>query len=124
MRSVSKILEVSFGFSISTIDLYKQRIEKKESILSRQLLPSVTSIGVTVEEAITGQSRKNFIFKRSFASRKVRKTRYGLCLLNKSNLIELDYLHYLNSSQHIITIPTRLVKKTAQFFARKFKTQH
>jgi four helix bundle protein len=63
MKSDNKILELSFEFSIAIIELYKQLLDKKEFILSKQLLRSGTSIGANVEEAIAAQSRK-ILFQR------------------------------------------------------------
>jgi four helix bundle protein len=50
----------SFEFSISIIALYKLLQEEREYIISKQLLRSATSIGANVEEAIGGQSKKDF----------------------------------------------------------------
>ena len=114
MKSENKILELSFDFAITIIDLYKKLVEKKEFILSKQLLRSGTSIGANVEEAIAAQSRKDFISKMSIASKEARETRYWLRLLNKSSLGDLEYQPYLDSIEHIINILTKIVKTTAQ----------
>ena len=63
MKTENKILEMSFGFSLEIINLYKKLIEGKEYILSKQLLRSATSIGANIEEAIAAQSKKDFISK-------------------------------------------------------------
>lgn len=114
MKSENKIVELSFDFAITIIDLYRQLGEKKEFILSRQLLRSGTSIGANVEEAIAAQSRKDFISKMSIASKEARETRYWLRLLNKSKLVNLDYQPYLESIEHIINILTKIVKTTVE----------
>ena len=112
MKSDNKILELSFEFAITIVELYKQLLDKKEFILSKQLLRSGTSIGANVEEAIATQSRKDFISKMSIASKEARETRYWLRLLNKSKLVELNYVSYLESIEHIINILTKIVKTT------------
>ncbi len=94
MKSENKIVELSFDFAIAIISLYKQLVEKKEFILSKQLLRSGTSIGANVEEAIAAQSRKDFISKMSIASKEARETRYWLRLLNKNKLVDLNYPSY------------------------------
>jgi four helix bundle protein len=114
MKSENKIADLSFDFAISVIDLYKELVEKKEFVLSKQLLRSGTSIGANVEEAIAAQSRKDFISKMSIASKEARETRYWLRLLNKSKLVGLDYQPYLESIEHIINILTKIVKTTVQ----------
>ncbi|MEJ7610834.1 MAG: four helix bundle protein [Ferruginibacter sp.] len=114
MKTENKILEMSFDFALQTITLYRKLIDKKEFIISKQLLRSGTSIGANVEEAIAAQSRKDFISKMSIASKESRETRYWLRLLDKSKIIEMDYSPYLQNSEHIINILTKIVKTTQQ----------
>jgi len=114
MKTENKILELSFEFSLQIIQLYKILVEKKEFVLSKQLLRSGTSIGANVEEAIAAQSRKDFISKMSIASKEARETRYWLRLLDKSKLVNIDYSDYLNGVEHIINILTKIVKTTLE----------
>ena len=110
-------MELSFEFSLQIIQLYKILVEKKEFVLSKQLLRSGTSIGANVEEAMAGQTRKDFIMKMSIASKEARESRYWLRLLDKSKLVELDYSPYLNSIEHIINILTKIVKTSQESLA-------
>jgi four helix bundle protein len=110
MKTENKILELSFDFSLQIINLYKLLIHKNEYVLSKQLLRSGTSIGANIEEAIAGQTRKDFITKMSIASKEARETRYWLRLLDKSKLVDVDYSPYLISVEHIINILTKIVK--------------
>jgi four helix bundle protein len=114
MKTENKILEISFDFSLQIIALYKKLIENKEFVLSRQLLRAATSIGANVEEATAAQSRKDFISKMSIASKEARESRYWLKLLDKSKLVDLDYLSYLNTAEHIINILTKIVKTSQE----------
>lgn len=114
MKTENKILEMSFDFSLQIIELYKILLDKREYILSRQLLKSGTSIGANVEEATAAQSKRDFISKMSIASREARETRYWLRLLDKSKLVELDYSPYLHSIGHIINIITKIVKTSSE----------
>jgi|SRR5437868_11588576 len=114
MKTENKILEMSFDFSIQIIELYKKLVERKEYVLSRQLLRSATSIGANVEEAIAAQSRKDFISKMSIASKEARETRYWLRLLDRSKLVDIDYSNYLNNIDHIINILTKIVKTSQE----------
>ena len=100
MKTDNKILELSFNFSLQIIKLYKLLVEKKEFVISKQLLRCGTSIGANIEEAIAAQSRKDFITKMSIASKEARETRYWLRLLDKSKLVDIDYSPYLNSVEH------------------------
>ncbi len=62
MKTNNIIQEKSFAFAVRIVNAYKYLInEKKEFILSKQMLRSGTSIGANVEEAIGGQSKADFI---------------------------------------------------------------
>lgn len=62
------IQKKSYAFSLRIIFTYKSLVENnKEYVLSRQLLRSGTSIGANIEEAIGGQSDKDFLSKISIA---------------------------------------------------------
>jgi len=71
------ILDKSFTFAIRVVKLYKHLCDdKKEYVLSKQLLRSGTSIGANINEAQAGQSKKDFIAKMSIASKEARESRY------------------------------------------------
>ena len=114
MKTENKILELSFDFALQTIELYKVLIEKKEFVLSKQLLKSGTSIGANIEEAGAAQSRKDFISKMSIASKEARETRYWLKLLDKSKLVDTDYSTHLVAIEHIVNILTKIVKTSSE----------
>jgi len=107
------IQKKSFNFAISIISLYKELVGQKEFIISKQLLRSGTSIGANVEEAIAGQSRKDFIHKMSIASKEARETRYWLKILNESNLVIVNLDDYLKNINQIIAVLTKIVKTTS-----------
>jgi four helix bundle protein len=108
------ILDASFEFSLEMVELYKEMIKNKEYIFARQLLKSATSIGANVEEAMAGQSRKDFISKMSIASKEARETRYWLRLLDKSQLVYGDYAKHLASIEHIVNVLTKIIKTSQQ----------
>ena len=108
------IQQRSFNFSLTVIKLYKILILNKEFIISKQLLRSATSIGANIEEAIAGQSKKDFLHKMSIASKEARETRYWLKLLDRSQIVGYDYLKYLDEIENIINILTKIVKTTAK----------
>ena len=123
MKTENKIVDMSFDFALEIISLYKILIEKKEFILSKQLLRSGTSIGANVEEAIAAQSRKDFIHKMSIASKESRETRYWLRLLDRSKLVETDYATALNNAEHILNILTKIVKTTSESVSLKMENK-
>jgi four helix bundle protein len=106
------IQDKNFDFALQIIGLYKVLIENKEYILSKQILRSGTSIGANIEEAIAGQSKKDFLSKINISLKEARETRYWLRLLDRSQLVKKDYSNYLNEILSIINILTKIVKTT------------
>ena len=114
MKQENKILDLTFDFAINVIGLYKTLNEQKEFIISKQLLRSATSIGANVEEANAAQTKKDFISKMAIASKEARETKYWLRLLDKSQLVRIDYSTYLNTVEHNINILMRIVKSSQE----------
>jgi len=106
------IQEKSFKFAIRIINCYRYLIDvKKEYILSKQILRSGTSIGANVEEAIGGQSEKDFVNKISIAYKESRETNYWLKLLKETNFIDTKMLTSINNDcEEIIKIITSIQK--------------
>jgi four helix bundle protein len=74
MAKENPVQKKSFEFALLIIKLYQVMQSKREYVLSKQLLRSGTSIGANVEEAIAGQSRKDFLSKMAIASKEARET--------------------------------------------------
>ena len=80
----SLIQEKSFSFAVRIVLYCRTRLSGKDDVvLSRQLLRSGTSIGANVEEALGGQSRKDFIAKLGIAAREAREAHYWLRLIQR-----------------------------------------
>jgi four helix bundle protein len=114
MKTENKIRDLSFEFALEAIKLYKILVENKEYVISKQFLRSATSIGANVEEANAAQTKEEFIAKMSIASKESRETMYWLKLLEKSQLVQLDYSPYLSAIEHIINILTKIVKSSQE----------
>ncbi len=112
--SESIIRKKSFDFSLKVISLYKTLTTQGEYIISKQLLKSGTSIGANVEEALAGQSKRDFLSKMAISSKEARETRYWLMLLNESNLVEIDLGGILLEVEKLIKILTSIVKTSSQ----------
>jgi four helix bundle protein len=67
MEKRNVIKEKSFEFAKEIVYLYKNLADKKEFVLSRQLLKSGTSIGANIREAEHAQSKADFINKLSIS---------------------------------------------------------
>lgn len=107
MKHDNIVQEKSYAFALRMVKLYQHLAEqKKEFVLSKQVLRSGTSIGANVEEAIGGQSERDFSAKMSIAYKEARETHYWLRLLRDSG--------YLGASEStsIITDCEELLKLT------------
>ncbi len=96
--SKSIIKDKSFVFSIRVVKLCKYLIEnKKEFVLSKQLLRSGTAVGALVREAQNAESTKDFIHKLAIAQKECDETIYWLELLKETeyiNQIEFEGLQF------------------------------
>ncbi len=88
MKKDNVLREKSYAFALRVIKTYQYLCDdRKEFVLSKQLLRSGTSIGANVEEAIGGQSEKDFFAKITISYKEVRETHYWLRLLTDSGYI-------------------------------------
>ncbi len=106
------VQEKSFKFALRIVNLYKYLLEsKKEFVLSKQLLRSGTSIGANIEEAIGGQSKKDFTSKFSIAYKEARETLYWVKLLKEANYLNNNQSEsILCDCEELIKIITKILK--------------
>ncbi len=111
MKTDNVIQDKSFAFAIRIIKAYKYLIyEKKEFILSKQLLKSGTSIGANIEESLGGQSRADFIAKLSISYKEARETMYWIKLLAATDyLIAKETQSLINDAEEICKIITKIL---------------
>ena len=106
------IVDKSKAFALKIISLYKYLIaEKREYVLSKQLLRSGTSIGANVREAVRGQSKADFYSKMSISLKEASETEYWLELLYESQYIDrLQFDSIYPDCQELIRILVAIVK--------------
>lgn len=81
--------EKSYKFALRVIKLFQfLSTEKKEYVLSKQILRSGTSIGANIEEAYQGESKADFIHKLAIANKEAFETHYWLRLFRDSTILE------------------------------------
>ena len=81
-------LDKSKDFAIRIVKLYKYlRENKREYVMSKQLLRCGTSIGANLTEALYGISRKDFLAKVSISLKECAETKYWLELLNRTGYL-------------------------------------
>lgn len=104
----------SFGFAIRIVKLYQFLCEeKREFVLSKQLLRSGTSVGAMVREAEHAESKNDFKHKMSIAQKEINETIYWLELLKETDYLSKEQFFSLNTDAiEIIKLITSIIKST------------
>ena len=112
MYSDNVIVSKSKQFAIRIIHLYQFLVDnKREHILSKQLLRSGTSIGANVKEAIRGQSKADFYAKMFIALKEASESEYWLELLQETGYIyDDDFDLIYGDCQEILKILVSITK--------------
>ena len=116
-------LDKSKAFAIRIIRFYSYlQKEKREHVISKQLLRSGTSIGANARESNNAQSTADFINKLSIALKEADETAYWLELLYESDIIEQVHYDSLYSDlSEIIALLTASVKTSKQNTSKENK---
>ncbi len=123
----SIIAKKTYSFALDIVRAYKILVQdKKEFVLSKQLLRSGTSVGANVNEAICAQSKRDFVHKLSISLKEARETKYWLNLLKDSDYLAVDSFIVLhNSCDEIIKILSSIILTTKQrYFNTKEQTHN
>ena len=111
MNRENVIKEKSFDFALRIVKLYKYLQEKKEFVLSKQLLRSGTAVGALVREAEQAESKKDFIHKMAIGLKEANETQYWLELLFKSGYLEENQFSSINvDSIEMLKLLTSIIK--------------
>ena len=110
------IKDKSFIFAVDIVNLYKYLAgNKKEYVMSRQLLKSGTSIGANVREAEFAQSRADFTNKMSISLKEANETDYWLDLLHATDFIDADqFKQYKPKAQEMLRLLVSIVKSSKE----------
>ncbi|WP_312823610.1 four helix bundle protein [Epilithonimonas sp.] len=94
----------SFSFAIRIVKLYKYLVtDKKEFVLSKQLLRSGTAIGALIREAQNAESKADFIHKLAIAQKECDESLYWLELLFQTEyLSSAEYENINNDASEIL----------------------
>lgn len=83
------VREKSFALAVRVVNLYKHlSSEKKEYVISKQILRSGTAVGALVREAEQAESKADFIHKLSVALKEANETEYWLELLHETGYLD------------------------------------
>ena len=115
MYNDSIMLEKSKSFAIRIVRLYRFLTDKKEYVMSKQLLRCGTSIGANLSEAKYAQSRADFLTKLTIALKEASETKYWLELLYSTDYITLKQCNSMNNDcTEIIKMLTSAVSSVKQ----------
>ena len=121
-KSESIIEKKAYAFALEVVQIYKYLTnEKKEFVLSKQLLRSGTSIGANINEALSGQSKRDFVYKLNIALKEARETKYWLNLLSDAGYISQDlFAGIYNNCIEIMKILSSIIITTKEkYFSDK-----
>lgn len=105
------VVDKSIDFALKTDDLDRMLVnEKKEYVLSRQILRSGMLIGANIREAVVALSRKEFIVKLNISPKEANATENRLELLVHGKYIEINFL-LLSDIGKLIRILASIIKK-------------
>lgn len=111
---MSIVVTKSYCFAIRVVAIYKLLVEeRKEYVLSKQLLRSGTAIGALVREAQHAQSRADFVDNMSVALKEANETAYWISLLNDTGYLSVEFFSALsNDCDELLRLLVKIVKTT------------
>jgi four helix bundle protein len=106
----------SLAFAKRVARCYRFLIDKKkETILSKQILRSGTSIGANIREGVFAQSRKDFISKMNIALKEAGETDYWLEVIHSTAyLTDTEYESMKKDNDELIKLLTSIIKTTKE----------
>ncbi len=112
--SDSIVKNKSFELAISGVNFYKHLVsEKKEFVMSKQFLRTITFVVANVREAVNAQSKLDFIHKLSIAQKECDESMYGLELLKETKYIEeKDFKTIYSQSTEVLKIIKSIIITT------------
>jgi four helix bundle protein len=104
----------SYSFAIRVVKLSQWLVaDKKEFVLSRQLLRSGTAVGALIREAEFAQSKPDFINKLSVALKEANETEFWISLLKDTEYIDVKMYDSMNTNcKELISLLVASIKTT------------
>lgn len=108
------VVTKSYAFAIQTVRLCRMLSEeRKEFVLSKQLLRSGTSICAQIKEAQHAQSSADFLHKMNVALKEANETEYWISLLKDTGFINQDEYTTINHDcAEVLKLLVSIVKTT------------
>ena len=106
MKKENVVREKSFKFAVRVVNLYKVLVnERKEFVISKQILRSGTSVGANIREAMNAESNADFIHKFAIAQKECDESCYWLELLLETEFIsETEFNSIYENASELLKI--------------------
>lgn len=102
----SALRSKSYAFAVLCITLYKDLTQnKREFVISKQLLPSGNAVGANIRKARNAVSAKDFIHKLSISQKECNESVYWLELLKITQELIKEYSHAFSSVKLLLCFP-------------------
>ena len=109
------VVQKSYAFALDIVNLYKVLVDKKEFVLSKQLLRNGTSIGANIHEGVASESKRDFVHKLGIAVKEAKETSYWLNLLKDSEYISFEQFEGLHTKcEELIRILNSIILTTKE----------
>lgn len=104
----------SYSFAVRVINLYRfLSTDRREYVLSKQLLRSGTAIGALIMESEHAQSKADFLNNMNVALKEANETKYWLMLLKETKYISADEFDSMQKDcAEILKLLASIVKST------------
>ena len=109
------VLDKSFAFALRIVKLNRYLVdEKREFVLSKELLVAGTHIGKHIKEAVDAESRQVFVTEMGLARRKASETEFWLQLLFQSDYLTEKAFNSINADREAIFAMLTAIVKTSK----------
>ena len=110
------VQDKSFRFALRIVKLYQYlKEEKKEYVLSKQVLRSGTAIGALIRESQHAESKADFIHKLAIALKEANETEYWIELLFHSEYLEQKSYQSIHADiEEILKLLISIIKTTKE----------
>jgi four helix bundle protein len=116
MKIDNPVRDKSFSFALRIVKLYRYlQEEKKEYVLSKQVLRSGTAIGALIRESQYAESKADFIHKLAIALKEANETEYWIELLFQSEYLEQKSYQSIHTDiEELLKLLTSIIKTTKE----------
>ena len=113
------VKDKSFAFAIRIVALYRFLCtDRKEFVISRQMLRSGTAIGALVREAEQAESKRDFVHKMAIALKEANETEYWILLLQETGYLNADESEsVIKDNKELLKLLTSIINSTKKSMA-------